>query len=151
MLGEGESTGSPTAPARNRNSRESLAEADRAIERALRSGVTPKELQSMLELKVSVHETVHQDTLPELPVDDRDTIHTELPIGLIDVPSAVKKYKLRPSTIYDWLKKGHLQQHGRLKGPVRGGGFLVIRESELLAYMAAPRGKGGRPRTDKGM
>ena len=146
MLDSDETEDALSESERNRGAQEWLAEAARVIEGALRSGVSPQELRSLLEGSISEHDTASSDSLPEFPAEDPDTVYTELPAGLIDVPSAVRKYKLRSSTVYDWIKKGHLNLHGRLKGPVRGGGFLVIRETELVTYMAAPRGKGGRPR-----
>ena len=79
---------------------------------------------------------------------DQDIIYTELPTGLIDLPSAARKYDLNRRTIRDWVIKSHLKVYGRLKGSAKGGGFLLLKESELLAYMTAPRNKGGRPRKE---
>ena len=76
---------------------------------------------------------------------DADRVFTELPEGLIDLPSAARKYGISRSTLHNWIRGGHVKIQGRLKGSAQGGGFYVLEESELLAYMEAPRNKGGRP------
>ena len=76
-------------------------------------------------------------------------IFTDLPAGLIDLPTAVKKHRLKVRTVHDWVKYGHVRLHGRLKAPAAGGGYLVVDEAELVAYVTAPRNKGGRPRKSK--
>ena len=131
---------------RNGASHTSLAQVGEVIESALRSGATPEEIQAMLELKVTENEVAYQDTLPAFPDDDPDTVYTELPPGLIDVPTAVRKYDLKRSTLHSWLKKGLLRSRGRLKGPANGGGYVVVNEDELSDCISAPRNKGGRPR-----
>ena len=80
-----------------------------------------------------------------IPDDDPDRVYRELPPGLIDLPTASKKYCVKPGTLWFWVRKGNLGSKGRLKGPATGGGYLVICEEELVAYIEAPRNKGGRP------
>ena len=136
----------PVLTRRNGASHTPLAEAGEAIERALRSGATREEILFMLELKVTEHEVAYQDTLPAFPDDDRDTVYIELPPGLIDVPTASRKYNVPDATLRGWIKKGRLHSRGRLKGPAARGGFQVVDEDELVQHIAAPRNKGGRPR-----
>ena len=136
----------PVQGRKNGASHTPLGEAGEAIERALRSGATREEILSMLELKVTENEVAYQDTLPAFPDDDTDTVYTELPPGLIDLPSAIKKYRLRPRTAQNWVKFGRIKLRGRLKASARGGGYLVVCEDELVTYMTGPRDKGGRPR-----
>ncbi len=76
----------------------------------------------------------------ELPVFEK------LPDGLIDLPTAAKKYDIRVNTIRWWTRRGHVRVRARLRAPASGGGYLVVSESDLIGYMAAPRNKGGRPR-----
>ena len=73
-------------------------------------------------------------------------IYHQLPEGLIDLPSAAKKYHRNAQTMRSWVRKGLVRLRGRLKAPAAGGGYLVVSESELLDHMAAPPNKGGRPR-----
>ena len=136
----------PVLNGRNGASHTSLAQVGEAIENALQSGATREEIQSMLELKVTEHEVAYQDTLPAFPDDDPDAIYTELPPGLIDLPSATRKYNINKETLRYWLLKGRIRTLGRLKAPANGGGYLVMDEEELVNYMSAPRQKGGRPK-----
>ena len=116
-----------------------------AVARALQSGATRDDILSVIELKVAEHETAFQDRMPGFPDDDPDTIYDAVPPGLIDLPSARRKYNVPERTIHSWVKKGHVRLRGRLKGPAKGGGYLLVREDELTAYLTAPRKKGGRP------
>ena len=85
--------------------------------------------------------------LPGLELQDEGLpIFDELPDGLIDVPTASKKYFRSKSTLYQWIQRGYVTVVGRLKAPARGGGYLVIPESEIAAHVAKPVNKGGRPR-----
>ena len=73
-------------------------------------------------------------------------IYDELPPGLIDLPSAAENHSLRIHTIRQWIYRGRIRAVARLRAPARGGGYLVVREAELIAYMRSPRDRGGRPR-----
>ena len=122
------------------------------LEVALRSGHTEEELVILLKDKARFvtngHAVVDYDESPgrgfELP--DDVPIYTELPKGLITVPDAGRKYGISRRTIQTWLRKGRLGLRGRLRGPARSGGYMVVDEAELVVYMNAPRDKGGRPR-----
>ena len=84
---------------------------------------------------------------PELPgfEDPGLPIYTELPPGLIDVPNASVRYCRSKSTFYQWIRRGYVTVIGRLKAPARGGGYLVLSEAEIVAHMAKPVNRGGRP------
>ena len=121
-----------------------LARWRQATREALESGVAGRILLSILrEETAAARERRRRASIHE--TDGPDTVYTELPPGLIDLPSAVKKYGLILSTVHDWIRHGRIKPQGRLKAPARGGGYLVVREEDLLAYMRAPRDKGGRP------
>ena len=79
----------------------------------------------------------------ELPVFDA------LPDGLIDLPSAQKKYRCTRARFQNWILKGQITVRGRLKGPARGGGYLVFSEEDVVARLKAPKNKGGRPRNSR--
>ena len=90
---------------------------------------------------------------PETPPEDAgDVIYEpgDLPEGLIDLPSAAArysdKYGVSEDAMRKWVNRGHVAKAGRVRAPARGGGYIVVCESELVEFMAQPRNKGGRPR-----
>lgn len=110
---------------------------------ALRAGATTEDLAAMLQTAADQEE----DIKAQLPPECRsDVVYDELPEGLIDLPTASLRYGIKRHTITMWLQRGRLQARGRLKGPAPGGGYVLIAEAELMAYMNAPRDRGGRPR-----
>ena len=114
-----------------------------AVAEALESGVSEEDLQTLFFSSAAAGNGSGE---PEHPGYDPEAVYSVLPEGLIDVPSASKKYNLQDDTIRAWVRKGQVKLCGRLKGPATGGGFLLVVEEELVAYMSAPRNKGGRPR-----
>ena len=123
----------------------SLASLASAINEALASGVSPSEILHMVAASSST--LAEQPKMSNSSPDDQECpIYTELPEGLIDLPSAARKYHLNVNTLRSWLTKGHLKVFGRLKAPATGGGYLVFSELDLVEYRSAPRNKGGRPR-----
>ena len=115
-----------------------------ATREVLQAGATKDDLYLMLMLEP---DATQDQEYRHLPPDDcsPDTMYTELPEGLIDLPSAAKKFDIPVRTIRAWVNRGHLQARGRLKGAARGGGYLVVCEDELTARINGPRDKGGRP------
>ena len=77
----------------------------------------------------------------ELP----DGIFSEVPEGLIDLPSAASKFGCSLGRLHSWIARGHLQVHGRLRAPARGGGYRLVSEEEVIQHMRMPPNKGGRP------
>lgn len=75
-----------------------------------------------------------------------DVVYDTLPDGLIDLPSAMRKYDIKRPTLWSWVAKGHLKSYGRLKGSATGGGLILVNEQDLVQYMQAPKPKGGRPK-----
>ena len=130
---------------RNRASQASLEHLEGALMNAFKSGATKDDILTVIELKVAEHETTFQDRMPGFSEDDPDTVYDDVPAGLIDLPSARRKYNVAERTIHSWVEKGHVRLRGRLKGPAKGGGYLLVLEDELTAYLTAPRNKGGRP------
>ena len=132
----------------NKNNVPGVDQVTAGVTRMLDAGVDKAELLSMFQTIVDQHETVSHSSVESNGYDEH-TVFTELPNGLIDLPTAVKKYNLRSTTVHTWLSKGHITLRGRLKGPAVGGGFIVVAEDELVAYISAPRDKGGRPTKKK--
>ena len=127
---------------RNGMARASLDRASRAIADALAEGVAEHELVDMV-TTVAAEQHEIPGLLPDL---NADSIYTVLPDGKIDLPTASKKYGLNLSTLRTWVHTGRLNVVGRLKAPATGGGYVIVDELDLLAYMSAPRNRGGRPR-----
>ena len=103
-----------------------------AIGVALAAGVSENEIVSMVA-------TVAADAeQPELPgfEDPGLPIYDELPDGLIDLPEAARKYGCSNALLHRWIDRGHLKEQGRLKAPARGGGYIVVYESELKHRLA---------------
>ena len=71
-------------------------------------------------------------------------IYTELPEGLIDLPTAMRKYGCRRGRLDSWVKRGHLEVRGRLRGAAPGGGYLVVSEAEVVDRLETTAPKGGR-------
>ena len=83
----------------------------------------------------------------KLATDDKEMpIYTELPEGLIDLPSAAKKYKTTVYRLRAWVQRGHISARGRLRAGCPGGGYYVVAEADLERRLAEPPKKGGRPR-----
>ena len=129
---------------KNGTSSKSLDQLSQAMSEALASGVTTEEILAMLK-------TPALDTEAERPENgahlaNPDPIYTEVPDGGIDLPSAARKYGIHRGTLHTWVNTDRIGVIGRLKAPAAGGGYLIVNESELIEYIAAPRNKGGRPR-----
>ena len=80
------------------------------------------------------------------PEDEGVVIYDELPLGLIDLPSASRKYGCAIGRLRVWVQRGRLKSYGRLKAPSPGGGYIVVEKEALVALLNAPPSKGGRPR-----
>ena len=121
-----------------------LARWRQATREALESGVAERILLSIFrEETAAARERRRRASMPD--TDDPETVYTELPPGLIDLPSAVRKHGLRSSTVHDWIRQGHVMPQGRFRAPARGGGYLVVREEDLVAYLGLPVTKGEDP------
>ena len=127
--------------ARNGTSQQSLGHLGEAINDALATGVTTEEILTMLQTAVA-----DQLPFPDLLSNEQENIFTDLPQGLIDLPAAARKYGCPVRRFSNWIQRGHVQVYGRLRASARGGGYLVVSESELVAHMTNPPNKGGKPR-----
>lgn len=66
----------------------------------------------------------------------------ELPDGLIDLPTAAKKYRIKPGTLHRWVTLGKLPRRGRLRAPAAGGGYVVTEEAAIPYCQTHPRKRG---------
>ena len=75
------------------------------------------------------------------PEDEGDVIYEPgaLPEGLIDLPSAAKKYGMKVTTLRQWVQRGKLPRCGRLRGKAAGGGYIVTEEAGILYCRDHPR------------
>ena len=129
-----------------------------AITQALHSGMSAERIQRMTTtLQRAVGDTNLNDIAAALSAmldaDDDDPapttpgelpLYETLPPGLIDLPSASRKYGVNLRTIRSWVRRGHVEQVGLLKAPARGGGYIVVDEAAFIQYMSTPR-RLGRP------
>ena len=117
-----------------------------AIEDALAAGVvTRDEILDMVPTIDPQSGNGHETAVPATSADDLP-IYTELPEGLIDLPTAMRKYGCHRQRLNNWVARGRLKVYGRLRGPARGGGYLVVSEDDLQSRLNGPLDKGGRPR-----
>ena len=69
-----------------------------------------------------------------------------LPPGVFLAKDLAAKYGVTPQAIRNWIQSGRITEVGRVKGKAGGhGGFLAVREADVVFCKANPR-KGGRPR-----
>ena len=111
-----------------------------AIERAREDGLSTAEMASMIT-------TVDNEPRPTNgvhPTESDDVIYEagNLPEGLIDLPTASKKYGIRVETLRRWIQRGKLPKCGRLRARAPGGGYILTVESEILYCRDNPRKRG---------
>ena len=108
-----------------------------AVERAREDGLSPAEMASMITAATETQHPTNGDHLtdPDNIIYERD----ELPEGLIDLPSASKKYKIPVDTLRRWVQRGKLPRRGRMRGRSPGGGYIVTVEAEILYCRDNPR------------
>ena len=120
------------------------------IDQALRSGMDAEAIARMVaERALTVNDVARNGLASETPPEDTGDVIYErdnLPPGLIDLPTAAKRYHLNNTTVRSWVAKGLVPAKGRLRAPAAKGGYVVVCEADLVAYMNAPRNKGGRPK-----
>ena len=78
------------------------------------------------------------------PPPTAEVIYDELPEGLIDLPSACRKYGVNRHTANGWMRRGMLPRKGRTRAP--GGQLSVTDEAAFRQLAAQPVNVGGRPR-----
>ena len=111
-----------------------------AIERAQEDGLSLDDLASMI---TAAAETQHPANGVHA-MEPGDVIYEpgELPEGLIDLPSASKKYGIPVRTLQTWIKRGKLPKCGRVRAKAPGGGYILTRENEIEFCRDHPRKRG---------
>ena len=121
------------------------------IDRALGAGVDADTFTDMVaELVKARHVSNANDIVGVLaaretpPEDEGVVIYEpgELPEGLIDLPTASKKYGIPGATLRRWIQRGKLPKRGRVKAPSPGRGYIVTNEAEILFCRDNPRKRG---------
>ena len=118
------------------------------IEEAFEMNVSKDVIVSLVTQRFDSLTDAHlaQEEVSLSPEGEGQVVYEELPDGLIDLPSAARKYDINRVTLWRWADKGAIRKYGRLKASAAGGGYLVLNEEELTSYISAPRDKGGRPK-----
>ena len=115
-----------------------------AIERARDNGLSLDDMASMI---TTATETQRPSNVVH-PTQSEDVVYEpgNLPEGLIDLPSASRKYGISKATLRTWVHRGKLPRLGRLRAKSPGGGYIVTREAEILYCRDHPRKTGRKKR-----
>jgi hypothetical protein len=128
----------------------------RAVDRLLAEGADGAQIAEMVAERIIKYPMVENPTdivdllaAADTPPENEGVViyePDELPEGLIDLPTASKRYGVNNTTMRSWVAKGLVQAKGRLRAPAAKGGYVVVSEADLCTYMNSPRNKGGRPK-----
>ena len=114
-----------------------------AIDQALQSGVDEKAIAQMVaERALTLNDVARNGLAVETPPENAGDVIYEpggLPEGLIDLPSAAKKYGIKPATLRMWVQRGRLPRRGRLRGPSPGRGYIVAAIADIEYCRDNPR------------
>ncbi len=113
-------------------------ELEQAISEALARGVSRSEIARM----ITTIETKPTHTPDSVPADASEQIYDALPDGLIDLPSASKKYGIPVDTLRMWVHRGKLPRLGRLRAKAAGGGYIVTDDAAIPLCRDNPRKRG---------
>jgi predicted DNA-binding transcriptional regulator AlpA len=97
-----------------------------AIRAALASGVSERDILSMVTVTASELDTNgHGGNGHDLPV------FTDLPDGLIDLPTAADRYGHSRQLLWQWVTQGRLPERGLLRRPGSTVANIVVAEADL--------------------
>ena len=122
-----------------------------AIDQALQSGMDAEAIARMVAERIKVTRVSDAndivgvlDATETAPEDAGDIIYEpgELPDGLIDLPSAAKKYGISVVTLRSWVQRGKIPRRGRLRAPAAGGGYVVTEMAAIEHCRNHPRKRG---------
>lgn len=99
------------------------------MERFRQDGLSLDDMASM----ITAAKNESQPSNGAQPKDPDDVIYEpgELPEGLIDLPSASRKYGIPVKTLRSWVHRGKLPRCGRLKARAAGGGYIVVQDAMI--------------------
>ena len=108
-----------------------------AIERAREDGLSLDDMVSMITTAFN-HESSNRSVHPT-QADDVIYEPGNLPEGLIDLPTASKKYGIPGSTLRNWVLRGKLPRRGRVRARAAGGGYIVTEMAAIEYCRDNPR------------
>ena len=131
----------------SRINQQNLGQLQTEVTQALDLGAAGADILSIVQTIVDKYEVIQ----PSFEASngnghDKDAIFDELPEGMIDIPTAARKYDCPLGRIRNWVNRGRVKTYGRWKAPAPGGGYLFMKESDFVKYLKSPRHKGGRPK-----
>ena len=108
-----------------------------AIERAREDGFSLDDMVSMI---TAAANNGHNDRSVH-PTEADDVVYEpgNLPEGLIDLPSASRKYGIPVRTLQSWVHRGKLPRRGKLRARSPGGGYTVTEQAAILYCRDNPR------------
>lgn len=92
-----------------------------AIKAILANGISPDEIARRVSIAQSTNNPQPEPALAHQP----EPVYKKLPEGLIDLPTASKRYGIPVSTMRRWGYRGKLPRLGRLRASAAGGGYIV--------------------------
>ena len=119
-----------------------------AIDQALLSGMDAEAIARMVAERIKATRVSDANDIvgvldaPETPPEDPGAViyePGELPDGLIDLPSAAKKYGIPIATLRMWVKREKLPNCGRVRAKAPGGGYILTIEAEIEWCRDNPR------------
>ena len=129
------------------SSKDSEREAFRsAIKRARQGGLSQDEMASMITAADNTERSLGNGSVQPTEMDDVIYEPGNLPEGLIDLPSASRKYGIKVATLRSWIQLGKLPRKGRLRAPSPGGGYVVTEEAAITYCRDNPRKRGPKPK-----
>ncbi len=118
-------------------------ELNRVVARLLAQGADGAQIVEMVAERITTLTELASTTLaPDVRCDEDAEVMYEpgqLPDGLIDLPSAAKKYEIPVVTLRAWMRRGKIPFRGRLRGKAAGGGFLVTEKRAIQHARENPR------------
>ena len=108
-----------------------------AIEQAQEDGLSLDDMASMI--TAAADKTHHNGSVHSTELDDVIYEPGELPDGLIDLPSASRKYGIPVRTLQTWIRRGKLPRRGRLRGRAARGGYIVTVDEAIPYCRDHPR------------
>ena len=129
-----------------------------ALDTALACGITADEIQDMVAQRIIPDHSVASPADIIQALDDADPVTPnsgaseviyrpdEVPPGLIDLPSAARKYGIKVHTLRMWTYLGKLPNRGRVLARAPGGGYILTDEAAIPYCRDNPR-KRGRKKT----
>ena len=124
-----------------------------AIDAALASGITAAEIQDMVAQRTAAttayagkveSTTTDPACLLDRNADGGERIYLpdEVPDGLIDLPTASRKYEIPVHTLRMWVYRGKLPHRGRVRDRAPGGGYILTEDIAIPYCRDNPRKSG---------